>query len=66
MANNVDTFFPTYLPTGRLATHNKHDKQRFKHKTFIHQSKNHDCNKKTQFSIISMKRKSQNYLLKRN
>ena len=46
MEDNVDTFFPTYLPTERLATHNKHDKQRFKHKIFIHQSKNHDCNKK--------------------
>ena len=26
MADNVNTIFPTYLPTGRLETHIKHDK----------------------------------------
>ena len=48
MADNVDTLFPIYLSTGRLVTHNKHNKQRFKHQTFIHNNKTHDCNKETQ------------------
>ena len=48
MADHVDTLFPTYLPTRRLVTHNKHDNQRFKHQTFIYNNKTHDFNKETQ------------------
>ena len=43
MADNVYTLFPTYLPIGRLVTHNKHNKQRFKHQTFNHNNKTHNC-----------------------
>ena len=62
MADNVNTLFPTYLPTGRLETHIKHNKERFKLKTFIHNIKTHDYKEKTQILIATITKVSNDAL----